>query len=103
MSKISLSIDEVQKIAKLSQLNLSEDELVKFQGQLSEVLNYVEVLNELDTDKVEPTSQVTGLENIAREDEVKNSLALKEALSGSSETEKEMFSTKAVFKDKNES
>jgi aspartyl-tRNA(Asn)/glutamyl-tRNA(Gln) amidotransferase subunit C len=103
MSKICLSIDEVQKIAKLSQLNLSEDELVKFQGQLSEVLNYVEVLNELDTDKVEPTSQVTGLENIAREDEVKNSLALKEALSGSSETEKEMFVTKAVFKNNDKS
>jgi aspartyl-tRNA(Asn)/glutamyl-tRNA(Gln) amidotransferase subunit C len=103
MSKICLSIDEVQKIAKLSQLNLSEDELVKFQGQLSEVLNYVEVLNELDTDKVEPSSQVTGLENIAREDEVKNSLTLKEALSGSSETEKEMFVTKAVFKNNDKS
>lgn len=103
MNTNKLTIDEVKKIAKLSQLNLSEAEVTKFQGQLSEVLNYVEVLNELDTDSIEPTSQVTGLENVTREDEVRNSLTLEEALSGASETEKEMFATKAVFKDKNES
>lgn len=103
MSKTDLTIEEVKKIAKLSQLNLSEDEVAKFQVQLSEVLNYVEILNEINTDQVEPTSQVTGLENITRDDEIINSLSLEDALSGSPETEKKMFVTKAVFKNNDES
>jgi aspartyl-tRNA(Asn)/glutamyl-tRNA(Gln) amidotransferase subunit C len=103
MSKTDLTIEEVKKIAKLSQLNLSNDEVVKFQGQLSEVLNYIDILNEINTDKIEPTSQVTGLENIGRDDEIKDSLSLEEALSGSFETEKKMFATKAVFKNNDES
>lgn len=103
MDKHQLTSDEVRNIAKLAQLNLTDDEVARFQKQLSEVLNYVEILNELDTENVEPTSHVTGLENVTREDEIKDSLTLEEALSGTSDTEKEMFSTKAIFKDKNES
>lgn len=103
MNKKELTIEEVKKIAKLSQLNLSDDDVSRFQVQLSEVLNYVEVLNELDTGNVEPTSQVTGLENVTREDEVKSSLILEEALSGAPKTEKEMFATRAVFQNKDES
>ena len=103
MKRHQLTADEVKSIAKLAQLKLTEEEVSKFQDQLSEVLNYVEVLNELDTEKVEPTSQVTGLENVTREDEVKSSLSLNETLSGASETEREMFATKAVFQNKNES
>jgi len=103
MNKHELTTEEVKKIAKLAQLKLSDDEVFKFQDQLSEVLDYVEVLNELETNHVEPTSQVTGLENVEREDEANNSLTLDEALSQASETEKEMFVTKAIFKDKNES
>jgi len=103
MKKNELTIEEVKKIATLSQLNLSEVEVAKFQGQLSEVLNYVEVLNELDTEHVEPTSQVTGLENVTREDEVKSSLEVEEVLSGAAKTEKEMFVTQAVFQNKDES
>ena len=103
MDKHELTIDEVKKIAKLAHLNLGENEVAKFQEQLSEVLDYVEVLNELDTVNVAPTNQVTGLENITREDEVKDSLTSENALSGASEIEKEMFATKAIFEDKNES
>lgn len=100
---VKLTENEINCVAKLANLNLSGEEVDKFQKQLSEVLNYVEVLNELDTDNVEPTNQVTGLENITRNDEIQNSLSLSEALSGVLITEKEMFVTKAVFKNENES
>jgi len=68
-----LSKKDVEHIAKLSKLKLSEAEKEKYADQLSNIIEYVEQLNEVDTDGVEPTSQVTGLENIHREDEVKES------------------------------
>ncbi len=64
-----LTKDQVQHLAKLSRLELSEAEVIKFQGQLSSILAYVDKLKEVDTTGVEPTAQVTGLENIARADE----------------------------------
>ena len=66
-----LNKDEVKGIADLARLGLSSEELDKFSGQLSSVFEYIDVLNELDTDNVKPTFQVTGLENVKREDEVK--------------------------------
>lgn len=67
-----LSIEEVKKIADLARLELSEQELIKQTKVISSVLDYMNTLNEVDTSSVEPTSQVTGLENITREDEVED-------------------------------
>jgi len=79
MTKSKISQEEVKKIAKLADLKLTENEVEKFQKQLSDVLNYVAVLDELDTFKVKPTSQVTGLKNITRDDETEPSLSQKES------------------------
>ncbi len=70
MSKLSKK--EVEHIAKLSKLKLTEAEKEKFAEQLSSIIEYVEQLNEVNTADVEPTSQVTDLINIYREDEVKD-------------------------------
>lgn len=93
----SLTEEEVRHVAKLAKLSLIPQEVKKFQKQLSEVLEYVAVLNKLDTSKVEPTSQVTGLENILREDKKGSSLSQKEVLSGAKDTHKRMFKIKAIF------
>ena len=68
-----LSTEEVEHIAKLSRLKLGDEEISKYQEQLSSVLSYVEQLSEVDTDNVEPTANVTGLSNIEREDKVEPS------------------------------
>jgi len=94
-----LSKDQVKHIAKLANLKLTGAEISKFQKQLSKILDYVEQLNKLNTKKVEPASQVTGLENIFREDEPKPSLSQKEVLSGAKNTEKGMFKIKAIFEE----
>jgi len=60
----------IKKIADLARLELSEDEIKIYGSQLSDVLDYVDQLKEVDTGDVQPTAQVTGLENISREDEV---------------------------------
>jgi aspartyl-tRNA(Asn)/glutamyl-tRNA(Gln) amidotransferase subunit C len=70
MSK--LTKDDVLKLASLSRLRLSKEEVKKFQIELSEILDYVEHLDNADTKGLEPTYQVTGLKNISREDEVKD-------------------------------
>ena len=94
-----LSKDQVKHIAKLANLKLTGAEISKFQKQLSKILNYVEQLNKLNTKKVKPTSQVTGLENVLREDKPKPSLSQKEVLSGAKNTEKGMFKIKAIFEE----
>ena len=90
---------EVRHVAKLAGLILALQEIRKFQKQLSEILDYISQLNELDTTKVKPTSQVTGLENVFREDKPRPSLSQKEVLSGAKNTEKGMFKIKAIFEE----
>ncbi|KKW23212.1 MAG: Glutamyl-tRNA(Gln) amidotransferase subunit C [Parcubacteria group bacterium GW2011_GWA2_51_12] len=59
---------EVQHIAKLARISLSEKEIEKFSADLNKVLGYIEVLKSVDTEGVEPLAQVTGLENVFRDD-----------------------------------
>ena len=66
-----LSKEDVLAVAKLSRLELRESELEKFQLQLENVLKLFEEVQEIDVDGVAETSQVTGLQNVTREDIVK--------------------------------
>ena len=90
---------KVLHIAKLAQLKLKPFEVEKLADQLSETLDYVEVLKELDQKikDLSPTAQVTNLQNVFREDEVGPSLTQEEALSNAKKTHKGYFVTKAIF------
>ncbi|HEX5448012.1 MAG TPA: Asp-tRNA(Asn)/Glu-tRNA(Gln) amidotransferase subunit GatC [Candidatus Saccharimonadales bacterium] len=67
-----LSRDDVLKLAALSKLRLSEEEIEKLRGELSEILNYVEQLDTVDVSGLKPTYQVTSLKSVTRPDEVKD-------------------------------
>lgn len=69
----NLSKEEVEYIAKLSRLELTGEEIGKYQEQLSSVLSYVDQLKEVDTENTETTANVTGLSNVEREDTVEPS------------------------------
>ena len=69
---MALSKEQVLKVASLARIELSEAEVEKFQNQLSSILEYVEQLQNVNTDGVELTAQVTGLENVFRQDEVRD-------------------------------
>lgn len=73
MTKISR--DDVVKLATLSSLQLADDEIAPLQADIESILKYVEQLDELDTESVEPAYQVTGLKNVLREDEVQESVS----------------------------
>ena len=66
------SRDDVLKLAKLARIDLSENEVDKFVDEFSAILGYVEQLQNVDVAGLEPTSQVTGLTNVTRQDEVKD-------------------------------
>jgi aspartyl-tRNA(Asn)/glutamyl-tRNA(Gln) amidotransferase subunit C len=94
---MQLTKEEVKQIAKLSRLELSEEDIELLKNQLSSILDYVKVLQELDTSSVEPTSQVTGMQNVSREDVKKPCLTNSEALSNAPSKEKEMFKVKPII------
>ncbi|OGH24882.1 MAG: hypothetical protein A3B47_02095 [Candidatus Levybacteria bacterium RIFCSPLOWO2_01_FULL_39_24] len=89
----------VPHVAKLANLPLKPEEERKFEKQLSEILNYFEKLKEVDTKNVETTSQVTGLENVTREDKAINSLTQEEALSNTKSQHNGFFKVKAILED----
>lgn len=66
----SITTTEVQHLARLSSLQLSEEEAVLLSEEIKNILTYIEQLSELDTDGVAPTYQVTDLENVWRDDVV---------------------------------
>jgi len=96
MAKISS--EDILKLAKLSKLQLSEAEIEKFKDEISAILDYVEKLSSVDTEGLEPTSQVTGLENVTRSDEIIDySAKPKELLSNAPSTEKNQFKVKRIL------
>lgn len=65
-----LTRDDVLKLARLARLTITDEEVEKYRAELSEILKYVEQLQNADVEGLEPTSQVTGLKNVMAEDEV---------------------------------
>lgn len=70
-----ITLKEIEHLAKLSRLGLKKKELEKLQKDLGSILGYVEKLGEVDVSGVKPISHITGLENVGREDEVKEKLS----------------------------
>lgn len=76
----TISNDDVQRLATLSGLQLSDDEASGLRDDLERIIKYIEQLGELNTSGVEPTYQVTGLENVWREDEVQSGIPAEKLL-----------------------
>jgi aspartyl-tRNA(Asn)/glutamyl-tRNA(Gln) amidotransferase subunit C len=91
---------DVKRVAKLANLSLSADEEDKYSEQLSKILEYIDKLNEVDTENVEPTYNVTGLLNVMRPDEVGDCvISEEEATKNAAHSKDGFFVTKGVFID----
>lgn len=88
---------DVSHVAKLANLPLTKEEKGKFEKQLNSILSYIEKLNEVDIKNIEPTSQVTGLENVEREDKTCPSLSQEEVLANTKQKQNGMFKIPAIF------
>ncbi len=94
---MSLTLDEVRKVAKLARLELPEADLIRMQSQLSAILDYVAQLNELATDGVEPLAHPLPIQNVFRPDEPVPSLPVDAALQNAPKRSGNYFSVPAVF------
>lgn len=94
---MSINRAQVEHVAKLARLTLSEEEKVQFTSQLNDILQFAEKLNELDTDQVEPTSHVYPIVNVMREDEARPSIAREKSLVNAPDQKNGLFRVPAVF------
>ena len=88
---------DISHVAKLANLPLTDEEKKKFKKQLEETISYIQNLNEADVTGIEPTSQVTGLENVTRDDIVKLSLSQEDALKNAKSTHNGFFKVKGIL------
>jgi aspartyl-tRNA(Asn)/glutamyl-tRNA(Gln) amidotransferase subunit C len=94
---MSLSLDQVRKVARLARLELSEDDLARMQRELSAILDYVDLLQKLNTDGVEPLAHPLPVQNVFRPDEPVPSLPVDDALKNAPARAGDYFAVPAVF------
>lgn len=92
---------EVKYIADLASLKLSEDEVKTFSKQLSDILDYVEKLDELDTEGIVPTAYTVPVKNVLREDKVEESLDIEKALQNAPEKTNNQFRVPKIMDEDN--
>ena len=97
---MKLSKQEVEHVAQLARLAVTEDEKERYSLQLSAILTYVEKLKELDTSKVEPTSHVLAMQNVMRGDEVRPGLSIEKGLANAPDRENGFFRVPKIIEER---
>ena len=90
---------QTEKVAKLSRLALSEEEITEFSGQLSAIIDYVEKMNGLDTEGIEPLAHSLPITNRFRDDSVKESLGTEKTLANAPQCDAEFFKVPKILDD----
>lgn len=94
---MAITKTEVEHVANLARLTLTEEEKDQFTDQLNRILQAAEKLKELDTTGIEPTSHVLPMANVMREDEVRPSLPLEKVLLNAPDQKDGLIRVPAVF------
>ena len=92
-----LTPEEVRHNARLARVGLSDDEVSRFQNQLSQILDYFERLQEVDTENIPPTAHTLSMHNVMRDDEPHPSIDKEEVLANAPQREDDMFRVRAVL------
>lgn len=98
MSFSKITADVLDHIAHLARIGLTDEEKQQFLPQLSSILEYIDILQKVDTSKVETSFQITSLKNITRSDEIISSLSQSEALSQSPKSKDGYFQVHNTIK-----
>lgn len=94
---MALTLQDVEHVAGLARLELTHEEKVRFQEQLSAILEYAERLNQLDTSEIPPTATVLPLHSVMREDETSPSMPREAILENAPESKQGCFLVPAVL------
>ena len=96
---MKITMEEIEKMAMLARLEFTEPEKELFTRQLNSILEYFEKLEELDTETIEPTSHVSTIQNVLREDTVGRSLEKNESLLNAPEGKRDCFRVPRIIED----
>ena len=102
MAVATLSRRDVEHVAHLARLGLSDEEVALFEEQLNHILEQFDVLSELDTEAIEPTARVIELENVLRDDVVRPGLTVEAALANAPDRSGDHFLVPAVLGDESD-
>ena len=94
---MKLSRAKVEHVAELAKLGLTEEEKIKFCEQLSAILEYAEMLQQLDTEAIPPTATVLPLQNVMRPDEVAPSFSQEDILANAPDAVEGCFGVRAIL------
>jgi len=92
-----IDAEQVRKVARLARLELDEREVEEFAGQLSSILEYVEKMNELDTEGVEPLAHCLPISNVLRADVARESIGTESALANAPQRDGEFFKVPKIL------
>ena len=93
----TLSRSDVEHVAYLARLGLTDEELARLQGQLNHILDQYVILTRLDTEDIPPTAQTIELENILRDDVARESMPVDDVLRNAAETDGEFIVVPAIL------
>lgn len=96
---MALTREEVLHVAKLARVGVTDDDVTKFQNQLSDILGHFSALNEIDTTDVPPTTQSLPIENVMAKDEPVPSLSQAEVLANAPEQQEGQLRVRAVLEE----
>jgi aspartyl-tRNA(Asn)/glutamyl-tRNA(Gln) amidotransferase subunit C len=94
---MSLTDADVQHVATLARLGLSQDEVTSLRNELSSILEHIAVLQQIDTSSIPPTAQVNNLSNVMRDDVVADSLSQDAVLANAPQSRDGFFEVRAVL------
>ncbi len=88
---MKITLEEVQHVAQLARLSLSEEQMTSLMKDMNDILSYMDMLNEVDTSNLEPTSHAMDLKNVFREDQTRPSLPYEKSLKNAPEQSRDSF------------
>ena len=94
---MAITREQVQHVAMLFRMSLTEEDIAMFQEQLSQIIDYFQVLQQIDTEGVPPTSHPVSLENVMRSDEPRPSYPPEDILANAPQSEGGFFRVRAVL------
>lgn len=92
-----LTRDDILKLAQLSKLELTDEQIERFKKEIQEIVQYVEILQEAEVEGVEPTNQISGLVNSTRSDEIKQYAEVSELLKNLPNKEDDQIKVKRMI------
>tara|TARA_B100000470_G_C19679032_1_gene341116 strand:+ start:547 stop:831 length:285 start_codon:yes stop_codon:yes gene_type:complete len=94
---MGLSLDQVKKIAKLSRIKMTDDQLKNMRVELENIFNHIDVIQKAATENIEPTGHSVNLDSVFRDDVVEKSAPVKEVLKNAPKQDDDFFTVRKII------